>query len=146
MTLSPLDKERLAAALAANGQRLTRQRELVYAVVLAERDHPTAEVILERAQRTMPSLSMATVYNCVEMLVHCGLLRQVNLERHATRYCPFKEESPEHAHFFCTDSGRVVDIDLTADATRALKNLLPAGFEAESVELCFRGKAAASAS
>ncbi len=44
----------------------------------------------------MPSISLATVYNCLETLVDCGLARQVNVEREATRYCANLQE---HGHF-----------------------------------------------
>ena len=33
----------------------------------------------------MPTISMATVYNCLETLVTCGLVKQVNIEREPTR-------------------------------------------------------------
>ena len=36
----------------------------------------------------MPEISMATVYNCLDALVKCGLVRQVNLDRGATRFLP----------------------------------------------------------
>ena len=74
--------------LATSGFRFTPQREHVYAVLLRKRDHPTAEEVFIRAKREMPEISMATVYNCLDALVKCGLARQVTLERGATRFCP----------------------------------------------------------
>ena len=79
---------------------------------------------------------MATVYNCLETLVTCGLVKQVNIEREPTRYCP--NLSP-HAHFHCRDTGRVYDVPVPSDMMNGLTRVLPGGYSADSVELVFRG-------
>lgn len=94
-----------------NGHRLTPQRREVYEVLLAERDHPTATEVFIRAKQRMPSISLATVYNCLDTLVECGLAKQVNVEREATRYCPNLEE---HGHFMCESCGKVTDIPFSS--------------------------------
>jgi len=71
-----------------SGHRLTPQRREVYNVLLEERDHPSATEVFIRAKKRIPGISLATVYNCLETLVECGLAKQVNVEREATRYCP----------------------------------------------------------
>lgn len=131
-------KPDLARRLANSGLRSTPQREIVYQTLLARRDHPTAEEVFARAKSEMPSISLATVYNCLETLAQCDLIRQVNHERGPTRYCP--NLSP-HAHFHDVASGATFDIDLPPDFLEQLKKLLPEGFEASGVELTFRGKA-----
>ena len=55
--------------LTTGGFRSTPQREHVYNVLLQKRDHPTAEEIFIRSKKTMPDISMATVYNCLDALV-----------------------------------------------------------------------------
>ena len=142
MNASAQTHDALCAKLAGNGLRATRQREVVYSVILGKRDHPTADEIFSRVKARMPGISLATVYNCLETLVHCGLLRQVNFERESTRYCP---NLSEHAHFHDESTGRIHDIELPAEATSRLRHLLPEGFEAASIELSFRGRAKATA-
>jgi len=90
----------LGERLATSGFRFTSQRRHVYDVVLQKLDHPTAEDVFIRAKRQMPDISHATVYNCLDALVQCGLVRQVQLERGATRYCPNMEE---HCHYYCDE-------------------------------------------
>lgn len=92
-----------------NGHRLTPQRREVYDVLLAERDHPTATEVFIRAKKQMPGISLATVYNCLETLVDCGLAKQVHVDRDATRYCPNLQE---HGHFVCERCGKVFDVPL----------------------------------
>lgn len=129
----------LAHRLAGAGLRPTPQRELVYRLILDKRDHPTADELFARVKAQMPTMSLATVYNCLETLVQCGLVRQVNFERAPTRYCP---NLHEHAHFHDEATGEVHDIELPADTMTRLRALLPSGYDASAIELSFRGKAA----
>src|SRR5258708_5149006 len=119
--------------------RPTPQREVVLKVILAKRDHPTADEIFARVKGEMPTISLATVYNGLETLVQWGLVRQVSRERAPTRYCP---NLHEHAHFHDDPTGQVHDIELPAETMKRLQELLPPGFAASNVELTFRGKAA----
>ena len=125
--------------LAAAGLRSTRQREVVYEAILSKRDHPTADEIFARAKNEMPTISLATVYNCLDTLVHCDLVKQVHLERESTRYCP---NLAEHAHFHDNDSGQIFDVQLDKSTIDQLAALLPKGFEISSVDITFRGTAA----
>lgn len=129
----------LCERLKACDIRPTPQREVVLKVILAKRDHPTADEIFARVKSSMPTISLATVYNCLETLVQCGLVRQVNLERAPTRYCP---NLHQHAHFHDEATGEIHDVDLPADLMARLHDVLPAGFDASSIDLTFRGKAA----
>ncbi|MEI7693186.1 MAG: transcriptional repressor [Verrucomicrobiota bacterium] len=118
------------------GQRTTPQREMVFSILLDERNHPTADEVYTRTKSRMPTISMATVYNCLEALVTCGLVKQVNIEREPTRYCP--NLSP-HAHFHCRETGRVYDVPVPEGMMKDLVKVLPGNYSADSVELVFRG-------
>src|ERR671922_2290340 len=104
-----IGRARIGERLATSGLRFTPQRQRVYDVLLQKRDHPTAEEVFFRARQRMPEISIATVYNCLDALVKCGLVKQVNVDRGATRFCP---NMHEHCHFHCEDCGGVYDIDL----------------------------------
>ena len=119
--------------LAASGLRFTAQRQQVLAVLLKRRDHPTAEEVFIRAKSQMPDISMATVYNCLDALTQCGLVRQVHMDRGAARYCP---NMSDHSHFRCEGCGRVHDIDL---ASEALRPHLPRGFQVSHSEVSLHG-------
>jgi Fur family peroxide stress response transcriptional regulator len=119
-----------------SGHRLTPQRREVYEVLLAERDHPTATEVFMRAKSRMPSISLATVYNCLETLVDCGLAKQVNVEREATRYCPNLQE---HGHFLCERCAKVFDVPLAGPEQLAKSWQLPTGFTVTRTEIHLRG-------
>ena len=123
------------------GLRSTRQREVVYNAILSKRDHPTAEEVFARVKRDMSTISLATVYNCLETLVQCDLVKQVHLERESTRYCP---NLSDHAHFHDNKTGKIFDIQLDLEALQKLSSLLPNNFEPSSIDITFRGKTTAN--
>lgn len=135
MSSTPLP-EALAQRLADSGLRSTPQREVVYQVLLKKRDHPTADEVFARAKADAPAISLATVYNCLETLVTCNLVRQVNFERGPTRYCP---NLTPHAHFHDETTGKTHDVDLPPSLLAQVNAILPADFDAKSVEIIFRG-------
>jgi Fe2+ or Zn2+ uptake regulation protein len=123
----------LSERLATSGFRFTSQRRHVYDVLLQKLDHPRAEDVFNRARRKMPDISHATVYNCLDVLVQCGLVRKVQLEREATRFCPNREE---HAHYYCDKCGEVFDVSLPADKPSMPR---PKGFKVDHYEVAVHG-------
>jgi Fur family peroxide stress response transcriptional regulator len=139
MSLStPTAPDALAQRLADSGLRSTPQREVVYDVLLKKRDHPTADEVFARVKSEMPTISLATVYNCLETLVQCHLVRAVNFERGPTRYCP---NLRPHAHFHDEQTGATHDIDLPSSLLEKVTTILPPGYDAKSVDIIFRGSA-----
>lgn len=130
------DTSRAAEAMGSLGHRLTPQRREIYEVLLEERDHPTATEIFLRAKKRLPALSLATVYNSLEALVASGLVKQVNVDREATRYCPNLEE---HHHFVCERCGKVFDVPSSGRSRRALTAEVPQGFLVRRVESTLYG-------
>ena len=136
-----LNSDALSRRLADSGLRSTPQREVVYNILLDKRDHPTAGEVFARVKSELPTISLATVYNCLETLVQCDLVRSVNFERGPTRYCP---NLRPHAHFHDEQTGKTHDIDLPAELIEKVNSVLPQGYDAKSVEIIFRGKATKS--
>jgi Fe2+ or Zn2+ uptake regulation protein len=126
-------ERRLTERLNTVGFRFTPQRQQVYDVILNKRDHPTAEEVFIRAKQAMPEISHATVYNCLDALVKCGLVRQVQLERGATRFCPNMEE---HCHYYCDQCGTVFDVLLQKDSTAVPR---PRGFKVDHYDIAVHG-------
>jgi len=116
--------------------RMTKQRQVVYDVLMAKLDHPTASEVFLRTKDRMSTISLATVYNCLETMTQCGLVKQVNLDRAPSRYCA---NLGEHAHFFCEECGTVSDLELKPGikATTAWK--LPRGTKVDHVEAAIKG-------
>jgi Fur family transcriptional regulator, peroxide stress response regulator len=122
----------LTERLNSSGFRFTPQRQHVYDVLQQKLDHPTAEEVFIRSKRVMPEISHATVYNCLDALVKCGLVRQVQLERGATRFCPNMEE---HCHYYCDACGAVFDVALNNSTVVPS----PKGFKIDHYDIAVHG-------
>ena len=134
--MKPSVHDAFCEKLADSGLRATPQREVVYDVLIKRRDHPTADEVFARVKAELPTISLATVYNCLETLTQCHLVRTVNFERGPTRYCP---NLHPHAHFHDEQSGKTHDIDLPPELIERVNAIVPLGYDAKSVEIIFRG-------
>ena len=119
------------------GLRMTMQRREVYGVILTKRDHPTASSIFRRVQENMPTISLATVYNCLEALVGHGLVKQVNFDREPSRYCP---NLSEHVHFQDEVTGEIHDVTFREGVDVGDLLDLPEGVQVTDLELTIRGR------
>lgn len=116
---------------------MTRQRKVVYEVLHdLGHQHPTAAEVYVTAKERMPSISLATVYNCLESLTGAGAVRQVHIDREATRYCANLQP---HAHFYCTGCDQVFDIGPEGQSDAASVWSLPAGCQIEEMHVAMRG-------
>jgi len=134
--LSSPDNAPYDESISSGGFRLTKQRREVYDVLLGTRDHPSAVQVFNRVQRKMPTISLATVYNCLETLTQVGLVQQVNFDRGPSRFCP---NTQRHAHFICTRCGRVHDMDLPDEGELSRLWQLPEDYVVNHYEFSLRG-------
>jgi Fur family ferric uptake transcriptional regulator len=104
-------KERLEAHLQATGLRHTRQRETIVEAAFATDDHFNADELLDKARKLDRTVSRATVYRTLQLLVDCDLLRVVDLGRDQTYYDPNFLDKPQHNHLICLDCDRVVEFE-----------------------------------
>jgi Fur family peroxide stress response transcriptional regulator len=85
----------------------TPQRIAVVEHVLKSRKHPTAEAVLEEARRKCPTVSRATVYNTLNLLVDRGLLTTQLLKEGTVVFDP---NVKSHHHFIDEETGDIYDI------------------------------------
>lgn len=116
---------------------MTPQRREILRLLGEQKDHPTANELYSRAQRTMPSISLATVYNSLEALSAYGLVREVHFDRESTRYCA---NAVAHGHFHDQRTGEIRDIPFKQGASLADLLDLPPGVEISAIEITLRGK------
>lgn len=91
---------------ARHGLRCTRQRLELYSALAGSRDHPTAEDLFSRARDKAPGLSLATVYNTLEVFCRAGLCRKIPCAMGGAR---FDADVHDHLHI-CTEDGVVIDV------------------------------------
>ncbi len=96
------------------GLKLTPQRLAILEYLENNRTHPSAEDIYNALKPNFPSMSFATVYNTLEVLVKKGLIKEINVESIRKRFDAFTHL---HHHFFCKKCKRVIDIESKQDIT-----------------------------
>ncbi len=115
-------------------RRATAQMAAVLDIVRAAHDHPTADQVLQRVRKRLPSVSLGTVYRNLQKLVEQGDVRQVELANDAAR---FDGMVADHDHFVCDDCHRVTD--LRRDAVPARASMRRNGFAVRSCVLTYYG-------
>jgi Fe2+ or Zn2+ uptake regulation protein len=116
--------------------RQTIQKDLVKEAVLASCNHPTAEQIYNLIALEHPSISKATVYRNLNLLVEDGLVKRVQVLGGSDH---FDKTVKDHYHVQCKYCKRVEDIDVAADLG-ILDNITNAkGYEIDSYEIVFTG-------
>jgi Fur family peroxide stress response transcriptional regulator len=80
MSSARTEPDALRTALEAAGWRCTRQRMAVFDHLVRSAEaslHPTAEDGYQGVRRSIPSISLATVYKALEALVASGLVTKL---------------------------------------------------------------------
>jgi Fur family ferric uptake transcriptional regulator len=103
--------ERVHAYLAEKGLRKTPQRDAIIEAAFGTTEHYTAEELLTMARKVDSSVSRATVYRTLPLLVECGVLREMDFGKDYKFYDPNYLEHPSHNHLICVDCNRIVEFE-----------------------------------
>jgi len=90
------------------GLRLTRERRLVLQAAFARHDHFDAEDLVADLRRQGCSVSRATVYRALALLVQSRLLRKVLTGERRARFEHVLGHR-HHEHFRCVACGKVIE-------------------------------------
>ena len=106
----------MLADLKRAGLKLTPQRIAIVRELADDLSHPTAQALFERLRPAYPTMSFATVYSTLDVLVERGLLspaRALSADP-GSRAVRFDPNTEPHHHAICDACGNVVDIPLDA--------------------------------
>jgi Fe2+ or Zn2+ uptake regulation protein len=136
MNNTPLKDEIIARAIESSGQRLTRQKMEVFHYMQEHGiRHPTAEDVYFGVKGAIPSISLGTVYNCLEALVSCKLLNRLTIAGTTTHR--YEMRGHEHHHFRCIDCGTILDVHAEIPVKKVLPG--PHDFEVTEFQLQLSG-------
>ena len=106
--MSPVRKKKeMEDALRAAGYRITGQRKAIVDYLVSTPEHPGAYKIFEEVKKVQPRLSLATVYNTLQVLTTNGLIKMLTF-REDNRY---EANLSFGINFICTSCGRIQDFD-----------------------------------
>lgn len=88
--------------------RWSRQREIIMTVLKGTKSHPTADWIYQEVRKSLPRISLGTVYRNLKLLKERGEILELQYGDGQRRF----DGNPEnHYHFSCQSCGRVYDVD-----------------------------------
>ncbi len=90
------------------GKRQTRQRLAIHHYLSSTTDHPTAEEIYYALKASFPKLSLATVYNTLELLMASGQISAIgDFGDHHVRF----DRNPDpHINLICSSCHNIQDV------------------------------------
>jgi Fur family peroxide stress response transcriptional regulator len=88
--------------------RYSKQRDLVYNIVINSHDHPTAYTVYLKAREQMPNISLGTVYRNLNELVENEQILRVIVPGDSDR---FDHTLINHTHFLCKECKCVTDLN-----------------------------------
>ncbi len=101
-------KNIFSAYLEQRSLRKTSERYIILEEIYLRDDHFEAEMLYEELSRKKYRVSRATVYNTLELLVSCDLVKKHQFGKNQAQY----EKSygyKQHDHIICVDCKKVVE-------------------------------------
>lgn len=97
--------------------------------------HPTAEQIYEYLVKRIPTISLTTIYNTLNLFVEKGLVVPLTITGTGIRY---DYNTTPHHHFVCKRCGKIIDLDIECEFIRGERTIV-AGNKIEEVHGYFKG-------
>lgn len=86
----------------------SRQREAILEVVQGTKCHPTADWVYSEVRKVIPNISLGTVYRNLSMLSENGTIQKLHIGTSSEHF----DGNPDvHYHVYCTQCGRIDDIE-----------------------------------
>lgn len=96
----------LEAKCASAGLKMTGQRKIILQVLAEAEDHPSVDMVYERARVIDPTIAMATVYRTLNMLSEHEIVTRLELKENFARY---ELNWGHHHHLIDVETGKVVE-------------------------------------
>ena len=118
--------------------RMTNQREIILKELQDSRQHLTADELYERVKKSMPRISLATVYRNLETLSEAGIIGKLEISGRQKR---FDYDVTPHDHIYCLQCHRVDNIEFDRDlvdhaSVSSTKGYRITGYRVEFVGIC----------
>jgi Fur family ferric uptake transcriptional regulator len=102
--------EHLAAYLAGQGLKSTRQRDRVLSAFIAAGRHLSAEELYLLVKKSDRRIGYATVYRTLKLLAGAGMADERRFEDGITRY-EYTVTKAHHDHLICTRCGMIIEFE-----------------------------------
>lgn len=96
--------------LTSRGLRVTNQRLAIFEAAFSQKEHFTAEELLDQARRIDDSVSRATVYRTLPIMTESALLREVDIGSGEKFYRRNADSKAQMAQVVCLDCDKIFEI------------------------------------
>lgn len=100
--------QNLIDTLKQAGLRITPQRRAICAYLVEQDTHPTAAMIYEDLKVDMPSLSLMTVYNTLNVLADLGAIHVIGQAGDDTVH--YDADTDPHINLICINCQKIIDV------------------------------------
>ena len=90
-------------------RRFSKQRQIIYDMIVNNPVHPTADYIYNFLKEEYPDLSLGTVYRNLNVLCEMGLILKITSESDSEHY---DGNTCNHYHFMCEKCNHIYDVDI----------------------------------
>ena len=87
----------------------SKQRDAILLFLSDRKDHPTAETVYTGMKKNFPNISLGTVYRNLSLLAELQEIQKIPGNQGPDHFDP---DTKMHPHFFCTQCGEVIDLNL----------------------------------
>ena len=95
--------------LKKKGLKLTLSREIVLDAILSQKNHFDVDSIYEKIRRKYKSVSRATIYRTIPLLIEAAFIKKV-LPCFETDCYETIFNQPNHLHFICIKCGKIIEM------------------------------------
>lgn len=99
--------------------KLTLQRLKVYSYLMSTNQHPTVDTIYKNVKKSIPTISLATVYKVLNTLVEKELVKSINVCEDNFRY---DSNTNLHGHIKCQMCNQIKDINIEEEVIDIIMN------------------------
>jgi len=129
-------KNLIYEAIRMRGMRLTPQRMAIVNHIVGNRNHPSADEIFNIIKENYPTISKATIYSTLELLVELGYIDKIVFQDN--REARFDGNPEPHAHFICTKCGKIYDFH-NLNLTDQINSLEKKGYRVNKTQIYIYG-------
>lgn len=88
--------------------KYSKQRDLILDYIVNSSEHPTAEMVYKHVKKTIPNISLGTVYRNLKVLCENNMIRKIVDVNKIDRFDNVKNN---HCHLQCLKCHKLIDID-----------------------------------
>lgn len=106
------DLKQLQIKLKEKGIKPTFIRLKILNYLQRDSKHPYAEKIYRAIKKEIPTVSMTSIYNTLDLFQKKGIIKPLLITGSEVR---FDADVSSHQHFFCQRCGKIIDLDVKYD-------------------------------